>query len=206
MRLTLLPKPPGQGETTITVSTRINRRLEDQPLPIEVLDRSTIESEMLMTPGNIAKALDGMQALRLQNTSPELGTAMVRIQGSRGHYSRLLSDGVPLDFDHYSGLALVQLPPGDLAQVEVISDGAAALFGANPVGGVVNLLSRRPGTQPDREILFSASTPGAADGTLWISAPAKGSWSSTYYFGGHWQEERDEDDDGTVHRYVSVGE
>ncbi|HET9371156.1 MAG TPA: TonB-dependent receptor [Vicinamibacterales bacterium] len=196
VRLTLLPKPPEQGETTVTVSTRINRRLEDQPLPIEVLDRSTIENEMLMTPGNIAKTLDGMQALRLQNTSPELGTAMVRIQGSRGHYSRLLFDGVPLYFDHPGGLQVVQISPMDIGQVEVVPGSASALFGANAVAGAVNLISRKPGVAKEREFLFSQSFQGGTDGVLWLSSPATGSWSSTYLFGGHYQDERDVDDDG----------
>jgi iron complex outermembrane receptor protein len=196
VRLVLTPRLTEQEPGTVLASTRVARRVEDQPVPVEVLGRRRIAEQMSMAPGNIAMLVDGMRSVRVQTTSPELGMAMARIRGLRAQYTRLLSDGVPLDYDHPSGLALVQLPPADLAQVEVISDGASALFGANPVGGVVNLLSRRPGTQPDREILFSLSTPGAADGTLWISAPAKGSWSSTYLFGGHWQEERDEDDDG----------
>jgi len=195
LTLVLIPKPAEQEENTVVTSTRIGRRLEDQPIPEEVLRRGTIEEQMLMAPGNIVLLLDGMRTLRVQTTSPELGTAMVRMQGLRGQYTRVLSDGVPLYHDHPGGLALVQIPPKDLARVEVITDGGSALFGANNLG-VVNLMSRQPGKEPNREILFSQAAPNATDAVLWLSIPPKGSWSSTYLFGGHWQDEHDGDDDG----------
>jgi outer membrane receptor for ferrienterochelin and colicins len=195
LQVVLTAKPTGQEEGAVVASTRINRRVEDQPVSVELLGRSRIDEQTLMTPGNIALLLDAMRSLRAQITSTELGTAMVRIRGLRGQYTRLLSDGVPLYFDHPGGLAPVQISPTDLAQVEVLADGGAALFGANAIG-VVNLLSRRPGAEPEREFLFSQSAPNATDGVVWISSPPRGSWSSTYLFGGHWQDEHDGDDDG----------
>ena len=149
-----------------------------------------------MTPGNIVGSLDEMSGLRVQTTSPELGLAMVRIQGLRGQYTRLLSDGVPLYFDLPGGLAPVQIPPMDLGRVEVITGGASAIFGANALAGVVNLLSRRPGKEPNREFLFSQSTRGATDGVLWLSSPPTGSWSRTFLVSAHRQNESDVDDDG----------
>jgi iron complex outermembrane receptor protein len=196
LRLVLTPKPAARAEATVVASTRIPRRIEDQAVPVDVMGRDTIEEQMLMTPGQIATLLDGMRSLRALSTSPELGLTMMRIRGSRGQHTRLLSDGVPLDFDHAGGLAPVQIPPMDLAQVEVLTDGASALFGANALAGVVNLLSRRPDKEPNREILLSQSASGATDGVLWISSPPTGSWSSTWLVGGHRQDERDVDDDG----------
>ena len=84
----------------------------------------------------------------------------------------------------------------DLDRVEVIAGGASALFGANALAGSVNLLSRRPAKEPNREFLFNQSAPDATDGVFWISSPPTGSWSSTTLVGGHRQDERDVDDDG----------
>jgi iron complex outermembrane receptor protein len=195
LRLALTPKPAGQ-EQAVVASTRVPRRIEDQPVSAEVLGRRTVDEQMSMTPGNIATLLDGMRSLRVQTTSPELGMAMARVQGLRGHYTRLLSDGVPLYFDLPGGLAPVQIPPMDQAQVEVLTDGASAIFGANAMSGVVNLLSRRPGTERDREFLFSQSTPDATDAVLWLSSPPTGSWSHTFLASTHRQDEHDVDDDG----------
>ena len=169
--------------------------------------RANVEETMLMAPGNIVTLLNGIRGLRVQSTSPELGTAMVRIQGLRGQYTRLLSDGVPLYFDHPGGLALVQIPPMDLAEVDVTTGGASARFGENALAGVVNLLSRRPGTERSREFLLSQSTEDATDGVLWIASPAAGpsspssssssrTWSRTFLTSLHKQNERDVDADG----------
>src|SRR5262245_12469582 len=61
LHLMLTPKPAEQEPGTVVTSTRISRRIEDQPVPVEVLGRTSIEEQMLMTPGNIALLLDGMR-------------------------------------------------------------------------------------------------------------------------------------------------
>ena len=80
---------------------------------VEVLAREEIEEKMLMTPGDIVMMLNEMGGMRVQTTSPSLGAASVRIQGMRGRYTRVLSDGLPL-FGEVGGLGLLQIPPMDL--------------------------------------------------------------------------------------------
>lgn len=196
VRLGLVPTIPGEDQPAVVVSTRIPRRLESQSVPMELLERRTIREQTPVTPGNISFLLDGLRSVRMQTTSPELGMAMPRIRGLRGQYARLLSDGVALDHDHPGGLAPMQISPLDLGQVEVLPDGATPLFGANALSGAINMVSRKPGTVREREFLLSQSMQGTTDAGLWLSFPAKGSWSSTYLVGGHFQDERDVDDDG----------
>ena len=183
-------------EETITVAaTRTDRRLEDQPLRVEVLGREEIEEKMLMTPGDIVMMLNETGGLRVQATSPSLGAASVRIQGMRGRYTRFLSDGLPL-FGEVGGLGLLQIPPMDLGQVEVIKGVASSLHGAGAMGGVVNLLSRRPGPERQTEVLLNRSMRGATDTVGFFSSPLSPSWGLTLLGGGHWQELVDVDDDG----------
>jgi iron complex outermembrane receptor protein len=84
----------------------------------------------------------------------------------------------------------------DLGQVEVIKGVASAFYGAGAMGGVVNLLSRRPQATPVAETLFNASSLGATDGVLFLSSPASGRWSASLLAGGHGQKQNDRDDDG----------
>ena len=184
-----------QEAGTVVASTRTGRRIDDQAVPVAIVDRDQIEARMLKAPGDIVTLFNEMPGVRAQTTSPELGLTMLRIRGLPGHYTRLLSDGVPLYFDRPGGHALLRIPPMDLGRVEVIKEPASALFGSDAVS-VVNLLSRRPASEPSREFLFSQSAPDATDAAVWISSPPTGSWSSTFLFGGHRQEETDVDDDG----------
>jgi outer membrane receptor for ferrienterochelin and colicins len=190
----LQPEPTLEETVTVVATTRTNKRLEDQPMRVEVLAREENEEKMLMTPGDIVMMLNEMGGMRVQATSPSLGAASVRIQGMRGRYTRVLSDGLPL-FGEVGGLGLLQIPPMDLGQVEVVKGVASALYGSGAMGGVINLLSRRPNAEPQREFLLNRSTRGATDAVAFLAAPLSGGWSASLLGGGHWQEITDVNDD-----------
>jgi outer membrane receptor for ferrienterochelin and colicins len=184
-------------EEHITVfATRTDKRLEDVPMRVEVLSADEIEEKVMMTPGDIVMMLNEMGGMRVQATSPSLGAASVRIQGMRGRYTRFLSDGLPLFGQQVGGLGLLQIPPTDLGQVEVIKGVASALYGAGAMGGVVNLVSRRPGDKPSQDFLVNRSTRGATDAVAFLSAPLNGGWGASLLAGGHWQEQNDVNGDG----------
>jgi hypothetical protein len=85
-------------EEHVTVSaTRTDKRFEDQPMRVELLDAEEIVEKQLMTPGDIVMMLNEMGGLRVQATSPSLGAASVRVQGMRGRYTRFLSDAAVRD-------------------------------------------------------------------------------------------------------------
>jgi len=184
-------------EEHVTVSaTRTDKRIEDQPMRVEVLDAEEIEEKQLMTPGDIVMMLNEMGGLRVQATSPSLGAASVRVQGMRGRYTRFLSDGLPLFGSDVGGLGLLQIPPTDLGQVEVIKGVASALYGAGALGGVVDLISRRPTREPTRDALVNQTTRGGTDAVAFLTQPFTERWSGTLLLGGHWQQRNDVDDDG----------
>ncbi len=147
-----------------------------------------------MTPGDISMMLNETSGLRVQTTSPSLGGANVRIQGLRGRYTQLLSDGLPLYGGQSGALSMLQIPPMDLAQVEVIKGVASALYGASALGGVVNLISRRPAD--DRDLLLNQTTRGGTDGILWASGELAERWGYTFLGSGHRQLMHDVNDDG----------
>ena len=196
VRVDLQPELTLEEEVMVVATTRTGRRIEDQPLRVEALAREEIEEKMLMTPGDIVMMLNEMGGMRVQATSPSLGAASVRIQGMRGRYTRILSDGLPLHGSQPGGLGLLQIPPMDLGQVEVVKGVASALHGAGAMGGVVNLLSRRPGEEPEREVLLNRSTRGATDAVAWLSTPLSDTWGMTLVGGGHRQALADVDGDG----------
>jgi outer membrane receptor for ferrienterochelin and colicins len=183
-----------EAEGIVVLSTRTERRIEEEPVRVEVLAREEIEEKMLMTPGDISMMLNETSGLRVQTTSPSLGGANVRIQGLRGRYTQILSDGLPLYGGQSGTLGMLQIPPMDLAQVEVIKGVASALYGASALGGVVNLISRRPAD--DRELLLNQTTRGGTDAILWASGDLSERWGYTFLGSGHRQGMHDVDGDG----------
>ena len=183
-------------EEVIVTATRTGRRIEDQATRVEVLDREEVEEKVMMTPGDIVMMLNEMGGLRVQATSPSLGAASVRIQGMQGRYTRFLSDGLPLYGQQVGGLGLLQIPPMDLGQVEVIKGVSSALYGAGAMGGVVDLVSRRAGKNAIKEFLLNQSSRRATDGVLFLATPLVGNWSGSILGGAHYQHESDVNDDG----------
>ncbi len=180
-------------EEVFVSATRSATRLEDQPLRVEVIDREEIEEKALMTPGSVAMLLGETTGLRVQVTAPSMGASNVRIQGLRGHYSQLLADGLPLYGAQGDSFSLLQVPPLDLGQVEVIKGVASALYGTSSIGGVVNLISRRPRGR-ENEVLLNATTLGGVDATGWVAR--SGTWSWSTIGGYHGQARKDVDGDG----------
>ena len=183
-------------EEVVVNATRGERRIEDEPIRVEVLAQEEVEEKLMMTPGDVAMMLNETSGLRVQTTSPSLGGASVRVQGLAGRYTQILSDGLPLYGGQAGGLGLLQIPPMDLGQVEIIKGAASALYGPSALGGVVNLVSRRPGDAHEREILVNRTSRAGTDGILWTSGPIGAQWGYSLLGGVHAQAQRDLDGDG----------
>lgn len=185
-------------DAVIVESTRSGRRVSEEPIRVEVIDREEIEEKLLMTPGNISMLVAETGGIRVQSTSPALGASNVRIQGLRGRYTQLLADGLPLYGGQSSSIGLLQIPPTDLGRVEIIKGSASALYGPAALGGVINLISRRPGDAPESEVLLNATSRDGYDATVYTASPLNGSWGYSVTGGYHEQHRQDLDDDGWI--------
>jgi outer membrane receptor for ferrienterochelin and colicins len=185
-----------QGEEIRVYATRNDVRVQDSPLHVEIVSQEEINEEIAMRPGDISMLLNEMGGMRVQTTSPALGAASVRVQGLRGRYTAFLSDGLPLFGQQGAGLGLLQIPPMDLGQVEVIKGNASALYGSSAMAGVVNLISRRPAAEPLREFLFNRSSLGETDASMFLASQLTPNWGASMLGGGYWQEQRDLNGDG----------
>ncbi|KRB80829.1 ligand-gated channel [Sphingomonas sp. Root710] len=188
----------GEDEEIIVQATRSRRRVQDEPVRVEVVSREEIEEKILMRPGNVATILSETGGLRVQVTSPALGAANIRVQGMDGRFTQLLADGLPLYGGQASSLGLLQIAPTDLGQVEVIKGASSALYGPSALGGVINLVSRRPGRAPEAEILLNATSRNGQDATAYLAAPLADGWGASITGGLHRQRRQDLDDDGWI--------
>ena len=195
------PDPPAPEqqikveETVIVTATRTDRRIEDEPTRVEVVPEEEVQEKIMMTPGDVSMLLNETNGLRVQTTSPSLGGANVRIQGLRGRYTQILADGLPLYGGQTGSIGILQIPPMDLGQVEIIKGVASALYGVSAIGGVINLVSRRPSADA-REVLLNRTSHAGTDAVLWLAEPFNERWGYTFLGGAHWQERSDLDTDG----------
>ena len=202
---------PGQGhddeprhdeateiEEIVVQATRSRRRVEDEAIRVEVLNQEEIEEKLLMRPGNISMMLAETGGLRVQVTSPSLGSANIRVQGMRGRYTQLLADGLPLYGGQASSLGLLQIPPSDLGQVEVIKGAASALYGGQALGGVINLVSRRTAEELEGELILNATTRDGQDLSAYGSGQLGAGWGGSLLTNVNRQTSKDLDNDGWI--------
>lgn len=183
-------------EEIIVQGTRTRRRVQDEPIRVEVIAGEEIEEKAIMRPGNIAMLVNETGGVRVQVTSPALGAANIRIQGLEGRYTQLLADGLPLYGGQAASLGLLQIPPTDLGQVEVIKGAASALYGASALGGVINLISKRPGDAFEADVLANATTRDGQDLAAYVATPLGGGAGVSLTAGANRQGGQDLDSDG----------
>lgn len=190
----------------ITVqATRTARHVEDEPTRVEILAGADVAEKTSMRPQDLTNFLSEMSGVRIQQTAPGRGGAAIRIQGLSGQYTQVLSDGLPLAGSIPSGLLLLQMPPVDLTRVEVIKGAATALYGPGALGGVMNLVSRRPDNRT--ELVVSGRGPLGGDGFLWTSRQLGERTGVSLTADAHGQDARDGDGDAwmDLNRYTRFG-
>ncbi len=154
----LVTREKSLDEVIIVSSTRNNQRIENAPLKVEVLGREEMDEENTIKPASIASILGDVSGVQIQQSSATTGNANVRIQGLDGRYTQILKDGMPL-YDGFSGgFGILSIPPLDLKQVELIKGSASTLYGAGAIGGLVNIISRKPGARQDAVLTLNQTT------------------------------------------------
>ena len=130
-------------DVIIVEATRSDRSIADLPTRTEVLTEE-IDEAASMEPSKISHLITHSTGIQVQTTSASSNGAVVRIQGLNGRYTQILKDGFPLYGGFSGSLDILQIPPLDLRQVEYIKGSASTLYGGGAIGGLINLLSKKP--------------------------------------------------------------
>lgn len=148
----------------------------------------------------VADALSFQPGVRVENTCTNCGKTELRMNGLQGRYSQILMDSRPVFSSMAAVYGLEQVPAAMIDRVEVIRGGGSALFGANAVAGVVNIITK----EPVRNFVNIANMNSVTEkGTYDINVDLNGSVMSenrkigAYLFAAHrTRSSYDRDDDG----------
>jgi len=147
-------------EEVIISSTRTSRSIQNTPTRVETIELEEIDEKSNMRPANVSMILHESTGISVQQTSATSGNASIRIQGLDGRYTQLLKDGYASFGNFANGLSILEIPPLDLAQVEIIKGPASTLYGAGAIAGVVNFISRTPRAEGDYNFILNQSNVG----------------------------------------------
>lgn len=134
-------------EEIVVTATRRELPIKEVPIRTEVITATTIEESGAKTVSEVLnKELLGCW-VNLSCTNCNF--AELRMQGLEGGYSQVLIDGLPI----FSGLASVyglqQIRSENIEQIEILKGASSSLYGAQAIGGVVNIITREPSLEPE---------------------------------------------------------
>ncbi len=192
----VVPLREASFEETVTVvsATRSGTIVQDEPIRVESVPGEEIEENLTTAPGSLTTLLTELPGVQFQTLSASLGGAGLRLRGLSDRYVQVLVDDLPLFGQRPDAFSLLQVPPLDLGRVEVIKGSASALYGGAALGGILNLVSRRPGAEP--EALVNITSRSGADAVGFVPFALGHGWGLTVLGALDRQVRQDTDGDG----------
>ena len=120
---------------------RFSKSLDELPLDVYVISHEEILRNQYNTLTDVLNSLPGMRTS--QPGSGELGESF-QIWGFTGNlYSKILINGVPIKPSAVTGMPIgAQLPIRQAEKIEVVYGNASAVYGADAVTGVINIITK----------------------------------------------------------------
>ncbi len=140
IRISLTPLALALDATVITAARR-EQRLADAVVPVELISRRQVEETGAT---DVASVLTERLGIQLDRGLP--GNSGVQLQGLGSQRVLVLVDGQPLVGRIGGTLDLSRLSTNNVERIEVVKGPQSTLYGSDAMGGVINIVTRRPET------------------------------------------------------------
>lgn len=132
------------NEVVVTGTLKEVNRLES-PVPVEVYSPAFFRKNP--TP-NIFDALQNVNGVRPQLNCNVCNTGDIHINGLEGPYTMILIDGMPIVSSLSTVYGLSGIPNSIVERIEIVKGPASSLYGSEAVGGLINIITKRPQNAP----------------------------------------------------------
>lgn len=119
----------------------------ETPYSVSVVTREQIQAQQ---PKTVAQALRYTPGINTELAGPQFVTDQMTIRGFQQGTGRMLRDGTRTFLPEFLGWDAPE--PYGLERVEVLRGASSVLYGASDPGGQINLVSKRPTTEPLHEV------------------------------------------------------
>lgn len=130
-----------QLNSVVVTANRYATKRQEAATIVNVLSPQLFETTAVSC---IADALCFQPGLRVENTCSNCGKTDLRINGLQGQYTQILMDSRPVFSSMASVYGMEQVPAAMVDRIEVMRGGGSAVYGANAIAGVVNIITKEP--------------------------------------------------------------
>ena len=129
----------------VVTSTRVARPLADLVSDVSIIDRETIETSGATGVIDVISRLPGVQISR---NGGQGSSGSVYLRGAESRFTAVYLDGVRIDSQSTGGVVWEQLPLSQIDRIEVVRGPAAAVYGSDAIGGVIQLFTKKGEGKP----------------------------------------------------------
>ena len=151
--------------TVVTTATMQERYLSDSPVKVELVTPAFLQRNVS---ANLMDNISFLPGLVQQVDCGVCFTNSIRINGMEGPYTAVLIDGTPMMSALASVYGLNSIDPSLIEQVEIIRGPNSTLYGAEAMGGVINIVTKDVRLAPR----FSVNAFGSSHGETNIAIAA----------------------------------
>ncbi len=144
LQINLLQAGGTLNQVVVTGTMKAVSRLES-PVPVEVYSPAFFKKNP--TP-NIYESLQNINGIRPQLNCQVCNTGDIHINGLEGPYTMILIDGMPIVSSLSSVYGLSGIPNSLVERIEIVKGPASSLYGSEAVGGLINIITKRPVSAP----------------------------------------------------------
>ncbi|WP_281231954.1 TonB-dependent receptor plug domain-containing protein [Flavobacterium gelatinilyticum] len=127
------------SEVKVTTGTRTERVLSSLPLPMTIVTSDAIIKTGVTRLNEILNEQTGIILIPDQS-----GFEGIQMQGLDAAYTMILIDGLPLVGRSSGVLDLSRISVGNIERIEIVKGASSALYGSEAMGGVINVITKRP--------------------------------------------------------------
>ena len=117
----------------------------NSPVPVEVYSKTFFRKNP--TP-SIFESLQNVNGVRPQLNCSVCNTGDIHINGLEGSYTFVLIDGMPIVSGLSTVYGLTGIPQALIERVEIVKGPASTLYGSEAVGGIINVITKKPANAP----------------------------------------------------------
>ena len=163
-------------------------------VPVEVYSKTFFKKNP--TP-SIFESLQNVNGVRPQLNCNVCNTGDIHINGLEGPYTFVLIDGMPIVSGLSTVYGLTGIPQALIERVEIVKGPASTLYGSEAVGGIINIITKKPSNSPALTTDVFASSWGEVNTDIGLryklSEKTQGLLGVNYF---NYQNRIDNNDDG----------
>ena len=152
----------------------IKRIVKEGAVPVQVMTQEDIKKSGFSSVTDLIQNMPAMQGFTTASTSVNGGGAgqtTAALHSLSSQYTLVLLDGVRVAQQN-GAVNLESLPLDAIERIEVLTDGASALYGSDAIAGVVNFILKKNKT--DGDAYFTGQNPQHPGGKSWSAGISKG--------------------------------